>query len=83
MHDRAASVAALGQVVRGRRRALTLTQQETAELAGVAVRTVHAVEAGKTTVRLEALLAILSALGLQLVLERGNSGVGLAIGSDT
>ena len=37
------------------------------------MRTVHAVEAGKSTVRLDALLAVLSALGLQLRLERGNA----------
>lgn len=61
--------------LRARRKDLGLTQQEIAELAGVATRTVHAVEAGKPTVRLDALLAVLSALGLQLRLERGSGTV--------
>jgi y4mF family transcriptional regulator len=73
MNDRASSSPSLGAATRVRRKALGLTQAEAAELAGVAARTVHAIEAGKTTVRLDALLAVLSALGLQLRLERGNA----------
>lgn len=73
MRDRARTGASFGTAARVRRRRLGLTQAETAELAGVAVRTVHAVEAGKSTVRLDALLAVLGALGLQLRLERGNA----------
>lgn len=73
MNDRAPP--SLGDVVRARRKHLGLTQAETAELAGVAARTVHAVEAGKATVRLDALLGVLSAVGLRLRLERGSGGV--------
>lgn len=73
MHDRTSATADVAVAVRARRKRLGLTQDETAELAGVAVRTVHAVESGKVTVRLDALLAVLSALGLQLRLERGNA----------
>jgi y4mF family transcriptional regulator len=73
MHDRADAPTALAAAVRTRRRSLGLTQVETAELAGVAVRTVHAVEAGKDTIRLDALLAVLAALGLQLRLEKGGA----------
>jgi y4mF family transcriptional regulator len=73
MQDRARDGGSFGAAARARRRRLCLTQAETAELAGVAVRTVHAVEAGKSTVRLDALLAVLGALGLQLRLERGNA----------
>ena len=80
MHERAYDVARLGLTVRRRRKELGLTQLETAELAGVAVRTVHAVEAGKPTIQLGALLSVLSAVGLQLALGRGNSGTGLAVG---
>ncbi len=74
MHDDADPSPSLGSAVRARRRQLGLSQVETAELAGVAVRTVHAVEAGKATVRMDALLAVLGALGLQLRLERGGAG---------
>lgn len=79
MHDRAAAVGDLAVAVRLRRKHLGLTQTEAAELAGVAVRTVHAVEAGKVTVRLDALLAVLSALGLQLRLERGGAPGALTV----
>ena len=83
MHDRADEVVRavhdLGAAVRLRRAQLRLTQDETAELAGVAVRTVHAVEAGKATLRLDALLSVLSALGLELALQRGNAAGGLRV----
>lgn len=71
MHDRALAADAFGPQVRARRRHLGLTQLETAELAGVAVRTVHAAEADKATIRLDALLAVLDALGLRLALAQG------------
>lgn len=72
MQDRADAAPWAAQV-RARRRDLGLTQIEVAELAGVAVRTVHAVEAGKATLRLDALLAVLDAVGLRLTLERSRS----------
>ena len=72
MHDRA-DAATWGAQVRSRRRDLGLTQLEVAELAGVAARTVHAVEAGKATLRLDALLAVLDAVGLRLDLVRGSA----------
>jgi DNA-binding XRE family transcriptional regulator len=57
--------------VRHRRRTLRLTQRDVAGLAGVAERTVIAVEAGSTGVRLESLVAVLSVLGLGMRIERG------------
>jgi hypothetical protein len=42
-----------------------------ADLAGVASRTVHAIEAAKPTVQLDKLLDVLAALGLHLELARG------------
>lgn len=73
MHDRAQLIGEWGAQVRARRRTLQLTQAEVAELADVAVRTVHAVEAGKATLRLDALLAVLGAVGLRLSVERGGA----------
>lgn len=70
MRDRASDVAVLAEAVRRRRGQLRLTQAEVSELADVAVRTVHAVEAGKPTIRLDGLLAVLDALGLELRLAR-------------
>lgn len=61
MHDRS-----LGGAVRARRSSQGLKQVELAELAGCSTRFVHAVEAGKATVRLDKLLELLRVLGLGL-----------------
>ncbi|NYD77740.1 helix-turn-helix transcriptional regulator [Arthrobacter cupressi] len=57
---------ALGSAVRSRRAALSLSQADVADLAGVSERFVRFVEQGKTTVQLEQLLAVLGTLGLEL-----------------
>lgn len=49
-----------------RRKELHLTQQELADLAGVSVRFIHELENGKSTVRLDRLLAVANTLGLEL-----------------
>lgn len=59
----------LAGVVRDRRRALRLTQQETAELAGVSAKFVRDFELGKRSVRLDKLLDVLRVLGLTLRAE--------------
>lgn len=59
----------LGEVVRGRRRELNLTQEELADLAQVAERTVRAIESGKRTVRLDKAVQVLSAIGLELTVQ--------------
>lgn len=82
MHEAADAVADLGQAIAVRRRHLRLTQQEAAELAGIAVRSVHAIEAGKATSRLDTLLALLAALGLELRLRRGGAPGALAVDVD-
>lgn len=58
----------IGETVRNRRRTLGLTQEELAELAGVAVRTVHEIEHDKPTLRLDSLSPVLETLGLELTL---------------
>ena len=63
----------LAHAVRARRRELGLRQGELAELAGVSERFVHTVEAGKATVQLDKLLAVLETLGLHLELRSGGS----------
>ena len=62
-HDRASTWAG---VVVARRKALGLRQEDLADLAGVSHRFVQSVEAGKSTVRLDKLEAVLHALGLRL-----------------
>jgi y4mF family transcriptional regulator len=56
----------IAQAVRGRRAELALDQAELALVAGVSRRTVHAIEHGKPTIQLAALVGVLQALGLDL-----------------
>lgn len=61
----------LGRQVREERRRQGLDQRTLALVANVAVRSVHRVEHGEPTVRLDVLLRIALALGLDLDLRRG------------
>jgi len=51
--------------LRTRRKELNLTQRELADLAGVSPRFIHELENGKATLRLDRLLAVADALGLE------------------
>ncbi len=59
----------IAQDVRSRRVALKLGQQELAELSGTSIRFVRNLEHGKTTARMDKVLAVLEALGLDLRAE--------------
>jgi HTH-type transcriptional regulator/antitoxin HipB len=59
----------LAVVVRERRRRLDLRQEDLADLAGVSLRFVQALEAGKATVQLDRVEAVLEVLGLRLTVE--------------
>ncbi|MBM4365717.1 MAG: helix-turn-helix transcriptional regulator [Deltaproteobacteria bacterium] len=72
MNARASTIA---QAVKARRQRLGLRQEQAAALAGVSTRFVHAVEAGKESLRLDKLLDLFEALGLALVLRSGATGV--------
>lgn len=68
----------LGGAIRAARKALSLTQPELAMAAGVGVRFIVDLEAGKPTVRMENVLRVIDALGgvLQLTglpMSSGNS----------
>lgn len=56
----------LATVVRARRHELGLTQTDLADLAEVSTRSIHELERGKATLRLNVLLAACDALGLEL-----------------
>jgi len=56
----------IAQAVVRRRKALRLTQEGLADLAGCSPRFVRSLEAGKRTVRLDKLLSVLEVLGLEL-----------------
>lgn len=68
-------VQTLGIAVRTQRKRLGLTQQDLAEYAGVGVVFVIAIEKGKSSLRLDKLLDVLSILGLQLRIEVGKLGL--------
>lgn len=59
----------LGQAVRQARKALGLTQPQLALAAGVGVRFIVDLEAGKPTIRLEKILQVLQPLGATLSLS--------------
>jgi len=59
----------LGATVEGRRKALGLGQEELAELAGVSVRFVRALEHGKISARLDKVFDVLEALGLEVAIS--------------
>jgi y4mF family transcriptional regulator len=63
-HDRTGP--ALAAAVFERRKLLGLRQEDLADLADVSLRFVQLVEAGKPSVRLDKVEAVLSALGLRL-----------------
>lgn len=62
------STQALGAALRAARKQLGLTQSDLALAAGVGVRFVVDLEAGKPTVRLEQVLRVIDALGGQVQL---------------
>ena len=59
----------LGNAIRKTRKALGLTQPQLALAAGVGVRFIVELEAGKPTVRLENVLRVVGALGGKLTVE--------------
>lgn len=59
----------LGQALRSARKQLGLTQSELALAAGVGVRFIVDLEAGKPTVRLETVMRVIEALGGQVMLD--------------
>lgn len=61
--------ASLGQAARTARKQLGLTQPQLALAAGVGVRFIVELEAGKPTLRLENVLRVLHALGGTLVVD--------------
>ena len=60
----------LSVVARGRRLALNLTQLELADLAGVSERLIRDLEVGRPTIRTDKLFAVLTALGLEIDINR-------------
>jgi HTH-type transcriptional regulator/antitoxin HipB len=64
----------IGEMVLQERERLGLRQDEVALAAGVSTRVVHQIENGKATSRLDSLIPVLDALGIELEV-RGRSPV--------
>lgn len=56
----------IGTVIKERRQSLKVKQQELADLAGVGINTLVAIECGQGNPKLETLLSVLDTLGLQV-----------------
>jgi HTH-type transcriptional regulator / antitoxin HipB len=74
MHDPASSEQ-WGEYLRRRRRQMGIRQHELASMAKVATRSVHALETGKETARIDILINVAAALGLKLTLSSPTSSV--------
>ncbi len=59
----------LGNILRNRRQTLRTTQQTFAEMSGVSVRMIKAIEGGYANPSIATLEKILNVLGLQLVIS--------------
>ena len=59
----------LGSTIQNRRKALRLGQEDLAELAGVSVRFLRALEHGKVSARLDKVLDVLDTLGLEVAVK--------------
>ena len=57
----------LGEQIKVRRTVLKIRQQELADLAGVSINTVVAIESGTGNPRIETLVSVCDVLGLQIV----------------
>jgi HTH-type transcriptional regulator / antitoxin HipB len=79
MMQKQAQAAALkvGTVVRKRRKALHITQQELARLAGCGLVFVYNLERGKASLRFDKLLAVLGVLGLEVAVTAGADAQGV------
>lgn len=67
----------LGNAIRKRRKLLGINQADLAQLASCSKPTIVAAEAGKATLRLDKLLAILSVLGMELQISDSSGAEGL------
>lgn len=67
--DRITDTTDLGGRIRARRRELRLTQEELADVARVTPRFVGELERGKSTARIEGVMRVLAALGLDIYLQ--------------
>jgi y4mF family transcriptional regulator len=59
----------LGQIIKARREVLAITQMDLAEISNMGLRTLKALENGKTNPTLETLNKVMDVLGMELSVE--------------
>lgn len=70
-----ATIQHIGQIVRDARKSMGLRQEALAAAAGVGLRFLVELERGKPSVRLDKMLAVLDALGLELEVKPRSGAV--------
>jgi len=65
----------IGNTIKERRKMLSITQRELAEIAGVGINTLTKIERGKANPSLEILSRILDALGLEIEIKIKNTNL--------
>ena len=69
------SLYGLAQRVREERKSSGLSQTELAHLAGVSLNFLSQLETGKSTLRMDKVLQVMTTLGLQFEIQYGPSGI--------
>jgi transcriptional regulator with XRE-family HTH domain len=62
-----------GQIVREKRNAIGLKQEELSQKSGVAIKTIHSIELGKGNPAIKTILRIFDALSLDLLIVAGKN----------
>lgn len=68
-------ISELGLAIEAERKRRNLTQTQLAELSNTSINFVGQLEGGKSTAQIGKVIDVLKVLGLQLVIEKGSSGV--------
>jgi transcriptional regulator with XRE-family HTH domain len=63
----------IGRILRERRQFLNLKQEDLAEISGVAIKTIYAVELGKGNPSILTLMKILKVLGMEMIVQTKKS----------
>jgi len=59
----------IGQIIKQRRKTLSVTQKELAELAGIGINTLTKIERGEANPSLDVLQKVLDTLGMEIVIQ--------------
>ena len=59
----------IGEGIRKRREILKLKQEDLADIAGVAIKTLYAIESGKANPSIKTLMKLLSVLGMEMITQ--------------